>query len=61
VGCDEDERGLLAGSTGLHDVGLFLRDRALHVIVKLFAQFGAQEYRVVGHVSAEAITKLRRT
>jgi hypothetical protein len=60
VGCDEGEGKPLTGAGGLHEIGLILRGRALHAIVRLFAQFEAEEYRVVvGRVSAKAVTKLR--
>jgi hypothetical protein len=62
VGCDDGAQEPVTGAAGLHEVGLVLRHRALHAIVRLFAEFEAEEYRVViGRVSEEAAAKLRST
>jgi len=45
VGCDRASP--LGPSTGLHAVTLRMEDKEIHVMVRLFAQFGAPEYHVV--------------
>ena len=60
VGCDVGGE-TLNNEDGLHEIGLVLRGQMLHVVVRLFAQFGAEEYRViVGRVSDKAATALRQ-
>lgn len=45
VGCDPAPP--MGPSTGLHAVTLRMEDKQIHVLVRLFAQFGAPEYHVV--------------
>lgn len=45
VGCDRTSP--LSPSTGLHAVALRMEGKEIHVLVRLFAQFGAPEYHVV--------------
>ncbi len=49
VGCDGTS--LLQSSVGLHTVELRMEGKEIHVLVRLFAEFGAPEYHVVvGHL-----------
>ena len=45
VGCDQTQP--LKRSHGLHEIGIYIEGGEIHVLVRLFAQFGAPEYHVV--------------